>query len=98
MSEGLTGRQRKFLRGEAHSLQPIVQIGVNGITDSVVAEVDRALATRELIKVRMHEPEDKKAMAHELADRTSSSLCGLVGHTAILYRVDPEEPKIQLPD
>jgi RNA-binding protein len=94
-STPLTPRQRKRLRGMAHALQPVVRVGAAGITDAVVDQTDAALATHELIKVRMREPEDKRAMASELAARTGATLCGLVGHTAILYRRHPERPRIE---
>jgi RNA-binding protein len=90
----LTGRQRKALRGRAHRLEPIVQVGREGVTDAVVRAVDETLATHELVKVRLHEPEDKKADAAALAEGTRSALCGLVGHTVILYRPHPERPRI----
>lgn len=93
----LSGHQRKFLRGLAHPLRPVVQVGHDGITDGVVQAVEQALLDHELIKVRMHEPADKKAMATELARRSGAALCGLIGHTAILYRPHPETPTIQLP-
>jgi RNA-binding protein len=90
----LTGRQRKALRGRAHRLEPIVQVGREGVTDAVMRAVDETLATHELVKVRLHEPEDKKADAAALAEGTRSALCGLVGHTVILYRPHPERPRI----
>jgi len=90
----LTGRQRKSLRGRAHRLQPVVLVGREGVTDAVVRAVDEALATHELIKVRLHEPEDKQEAAQGLADGAGAALCGLVGHTVILYRPHPERPKI----
>jgi RNA-binding protein len=90
----LTGRQRKALRGRAHRLEPIVQVGHEGVTDAVVRAVDETLTTHELVKVRLHEPEDKKAAAAALAEGTRSALCGLVGHTVILYRPHPERPRI----
>jgi RNA-binding protein len=93
----LQGYQRKHLRELAHKLQPVVQVGHEGITDAVVQAVDQALLDHELIKVRMREPEDKKAMAAELAARTDACLCGLIGHTAILYRPHPEQPRIIVP-
>ncbi len=86
----LDSHERKRLRGKAHHLEPIVQVGHAGITDGVVAQTAKALADHELIKVRFHEPEDKRAMADQLAERTKSGLCGLVGHTVILYRPNPE--------
>jgi len=89
--------QRKHLRGLAHSLKPIVQVGSSGVTESVLRQVDEALGDHELIKVRLFDPEDKKADAQSLAEGTQSTLCGLVGHTVILYRAHPDEPTISLP-
>ena len=93
----LQGFQRRYLRSQAQSLKPVVQVGDAGLSDSVVMAIDEALATHELIKVRLHAPEDKKATAKALAERTESALCGVVGHTVILYRPDPDEPEIELP-
>jgi len=92
----LTGRQRRALRAMAHALQPVVNVGHAGVTDAVLQAVDEALLGHELIKVRLHEPEDKRAMAAALADGTGATLCGLVGHTAILYRPHPDEPRIRV--
>ena len=95
----LTGAQRKYLKGMAHHLSPIVQVGKNGLTDGVVKSIDEALDIHELIKVRMSEPEEKKEMADEIAQRTRSARVGLIGHTVILYRrqPDPEKRTIDLP-
>jgi RNA-binding protein len=93
----LTASQRKHLRGLAHELSPIVLVGQGGLTGAVFAAVDAALATHELIKVRLRQPGDKKAMASDLAAQTSAALCGLVGHMVILYRPDPEQPRLRLP-
>jgi RNA-binding protein len=97
MSE-LRGYQRKWLRGRAHALQSVVQVGQSGLTEAVVAAVQSALLDHELVKVRLLKPENKKAMARELAERTEAELCGLVGHTVILYRAHPEEPRLRLPE
>lgn len=90
----LTSRQRKHLRGLAHRLEPVVQVGQHGVTGGVLDAIDDALTTHELVKVRLHEPEDKKGAAREVADGTGAALCGLVGHTVILYRPHPERPRI----
>ena len=90
----LTGRQRKALRGRAHRLQPVVLVGRDGVTDAVLRAVGEALTTHELVKVRLHEPEDKRSAAEMLAEGTRAALCGLVGHTVILFRPHPERPKI----
>ena len=93
----LRGFQRKHLRGLAHGLDPVVHVGREGVSDGVITAIDDALITHELIKVRMHRPADKKALAAQLAQSTGAQLCGIVGHMVILYRENPEEPKIRLP-
>lgn len=93
----LQGRQRKHLRGLAHSLKPLVHVGEAGLSPGVLAALDRALLDHELVKVRLHEPEDKKAAARVLAESAGAALCGVVGHTVILYRPHPEDPQIELP-
>jgi len=94
----LAGFQRKHLRRLAHSYKPLVHVGEAGVSSRVLAALDEALSDHELVKVRLHEPEDKRTMARELAMRSRSALCGLIGHTVILYRPHPEEPRIDLPD
>jgi RNA-binding protein len=94
LSSALSSAQRRSLRALAHHLEPVVQVGHQGVTDGVLAAVRDALLAHELIKVRLHEPEDKTAMCEALAAGTRSTLCGLVGHTAILYRRHPERPKL----
>jgi RNA-binding protein len=93
----LSGRQRQALRGMAHALEPVVHVGHGGVSDGVVRAVEQALLDHELIKVRLHEPADKKGEAAALAAATDSALCGLVGHTIILYRPHPDAPTIKVP-
>ena len=93
----LTGQQRKFLRARAHPLKPLVHVGEGGISEAVIAATDAVLADHELVKVRLRQPDDKKAAARQLADATRAELCGLVGHTVILYRPRAEDPVIVLP-
>ncbi|MGM0596450.1 MAG: YhbY family RNA-binding protein [Myxococcota bacterium] len=81
----LSRKEIKKLRGKAHHLNPLVQIGAKGITPETIDAIIQALIDHQLIKVRMHEPEAKKEMARELADKSNSILIGLIGHTVILY-------------
>ena len=85
----LTRRRLQELKAQAHHLEPLVQIGHQGLHEAAFAAVTLALRDHELIKVRLHEPENKRAMAEELAKATASALCGLVGHTVILYKPKP---------
>jgi RNA-binding protein len=89
--------QVTWLRSKAHELSPIVIVGQSGVTDGVVEATKQALFDHELIKVRMNRPEDKQAMAKALAEQTQSQLCGLIGHTVILYRANEENPRVSLP-
>jgi RNA-binding protein len=93
----LTGRQKRHLRSLAQRLDPMVWVGEAGLTDGTVRALDEALAAHELVKVRMHAPADKRALAAALAEAGGAVLAGLVGHTAILYRAHPEDPKVELP-
>jgi len=93
----LRGFQRKHLRGLAHPLRPIVHVGEAGLSAALVAALNRALEDHELVKVRLHQPEDKKALARGLAEATGAELCGLVGHTVVLYRRHPERPRVAVP-
>ncbi len=90
----LTGAQRQSLRGQAHSLKPLVQVGHEGVTDAVLDALDEALLAHELVKVRLHAPVDKRADAASLAEGARAALCGLVGHTVILWRPREDRPSI----
>lgn len=93
----LTGAQRRHLRSLAHPIKPIVFVGEGGLSDPVLRALDEALDQHELVKVRLRQPPDKKAAAAELSRRSGAALCGVVGHTVVLYRPHPESPKITLP-
>lgn len=94
----LRGFQRRWLRGRAHEIRPVVQVGDEGVSDGVVRALDRALLDHELVKVRLQKPTDKKATAARLAHASRAHLCGVVGHTVILYRAHPEAPKLEVPE
>ena len=93
----LSGAQRRHLRGLANTRKALVRVGESGITEGVLGALARALLDHELVKVRLHEPEDKKTAARELARRSGAELFGLMGHTVILYKPHPDQPGIELP-
>jgi RNA-binding protein len=97
-SKSLRGFQRRHLRKLAHPLRPIVHIGEAGMAAPVIAALDQALTDHELVKVRLHGPDDKKGLARNLAEASGAELCGLVGHTVILYRRNEDAPRIVFPD
>lgn len=98
----LKGYQRKYLRGLAHALKPIILIGQKGATQSVVKALDQALAQHELVKIKFiegKEKENKQQVAVSLESATGSHLVGHIGHTVIIFRPHPdvEKRKIVLP-
>ena len=95
----LTGKQRRFLRAEAHGLEPVVMIGKEGLSETVITAVREALLTHELIKVRVLEsaPMERKQLAEELPGVVGAELAGLVGRVLILYKRHPKTPKVPLP-
>ena len=90
----LNGRQRKKLRSLAHHLDPVVQIGQKGLTESLIKAVDKALSDHELIKVKFVDFKDEKhELAGEVCSGTGSELVGMIGNIAIFYRENPELEK-----
>lgn len=95
----LSGKQRRFLRSEAHALEPVVMIGKEGLSPTVLSAVSAALLAHELIKVRVLEsaPVDRKELAEQLPPLVKAELAGLVGRVLILYKRHPNAPRIKLP-
>ena len=98
----LEGFQRKYLRGVAHGLKPVVFIGQKGLTREVLLSAEKAFERHELIKVKFNdfkEKEEKKEISGRIERETGSENVGMIGHTAIFYRQqeDPEKRRISLP-
>ena len=95
----LTGKQRSFLRALAHPLKPVVQIGHSGLTDAVLAAIDGALLSHELIKVRItgNDEVSATALVLEVEKRTRSSVAQIIGKTLVVYRARKKDPVIVLP-
>lgn len=95
----LTGKQKRFLRAEAHHLTPIFQVGKGGVNDHMLRQIREALEVRELIKIRILDncEEDKHEVAESLAKGTRAELVQLIGLTVVLYKESRENKKIVLP-
>lgn len=95
----LDGKAIRHLRALGHHLDPVVQIGKEGITDALVAAARAALLAHELVKVRVGQeaPVDRKEAGAELAEKTSAVLAQVIGRTLLLYKRHPRKPKIELP-
>lgn len=96
----MTSKQRQALRALAHHLRPVVQIGHDGLSDSVTAQVEAALAAHELIKVKIDPdaPVERDEAGGLLGERTRSELVQAIGHVVVLYRRRPKKPKVKVPN
>jgi RNA-binding protein len=99
MMRGVTGKQRRYLRGLGQRLTATLHVGHEGVSEAVVRQADDELEAHELVKVRMSDntPEDRHATAEALARRTGADLAQVLGRTALLYRRRAKEPTIVLP-
>ncbi|GAB6908162.1 conserved hypothetical protein [Desulfosarcina cetonica] len=100
--ERLQGFQKRYLRGLAHGLKPVVYVGQRGLTPALVGAMNAALDHHELVKVKFiefKEKEKKQAMVAEIEKTVSCEMIGLIGHMATFFRrqADPEKRKIDLP-
>jgi len=96
----LTDKQLRFLRGRAHALKPIIQVGQKAINPGVIAETRRALHDHELIKLRISagERESRNALLAELVTATDSVLVTRIGHVAVLFKPSKTLSKFPLPE
>ena len=95
----LTGKQKRFLRAEAHHLDPIFQVGKGGVNDNMIKQIEDALEKRELLKVSVLQncEEDKETVAKQLAEGTGCEIVQIIGNTIVLYKESREHKRIQLP-
>ncbi|MGX4686601.1 ribosome assembly RNA-binding protein YhbY [Vagococcus sp. JNUCC 83] len=89
----LRGKQKRFLRSQAHHLDPIVQIGKNGLTDTVYDQVDDILEKRELIKITLlqNTDEDIQDVAWRMEEELGCSAVQIIGRIIVLYRPSSKE-------
>ena len=98
----LQGFQKRFLRGLAHPLKPVVFAGQKGFTQSLADAMEDALEHHELVKlkfVELKEKEKKLALIEQIEKTVPCEMVGLVGHVATFFRQqsDPEKRKVHLP-
>jgi RNA-binding protein len=95
----MTSKQRAYLSGLAQKIEPILQIGKNGVTPELTEAVNEAFNNRELLKLSVLSncAEDPYRLAEMIGGRTHSEVVRVVGKKIILYRKDKDNPKIVLP-
>ena len=96
----LTGKQRSYLKGLANKIEPIFQLGKNGITKNFLHQVDEALTAREIIKVNVLNNSflDVKEAANEVASKSKAEFVQSIGNKFVIYRETEKNKKIELPE
>ena len=95
----LSETQKKYLRGLGHQLKPVVTLGDAGLSDSVMKEFDSTISHHELIKIRIRAASRKRrdVLLADLCKRGSGYLIQRIGNVALIYRPNPDKPRIELP-
>ena len=94
----LTGKQKNYLRGIAHSKNPIVSIGNKGLTAAVLNEIELALEQHELLKIKLPgaSKAEKTTILENISEQSNSQIVQLIGNVGVVYRIS-DETKITLP-
>lgn len=94
----LSSKNIKQLKKESHHLNPIFQVGKNGVTDNFIEQIDDVLEKRELIKISVLQNclEDKDDIAEEISKNTDSNIVSIIGSTIIIYRESKNNKQIEL--
>ena len=95
----LTSSQKRYLRGVAHALNPVVMTGNKAITAAVLKEFSTALEHHELIKVKVGSADrvERAVQIATLAEAAGAELVQSIGRVACFYRRNAEQPKLALP-
>ena len=95
----LAGKQKRFLRSKAMTMDALYQIGKEGLSDAFIAQIDDALEARELIKIKIlkNSPEIAEEVGASLAEKLGAEVAQIIGHTVVLYRKSEKKPRIELP-
>ena len=88
----MNSADKKKLRAEAHTLKPVVMIGQSGLKASVLAEIELALDSHELIKIKIRtEREERKLISEKICTNTGAELIQTIGQIAVIYRLNPNK-------
>ena len=95
----LSKKQIKFLRARCHELKPVILMGQKGLTEEVLNEIDIALTSHELVKIKLavDDRELRKQVSSEICEQTKSQEIQSIGKTLSIYRVNPDKAVIEIP-
>ncbi len=88
----MNSADKKRLRAEAHSLKPVIMIGQSGLTAAVLAEIELALNSHELIKIRIRaERDNRKQIGEKIISDTGAEFIQAIGQIIVIYRPNPNK-------
>ena len=95
----LTNNQKKYLRSLAHNLKPFVMIGQNGLSESVLTEIDSTMLKHELIKIKLKvdNRKEKQQILEKIIEFSHAELVQVIGGVLVIYRPFEDNPDIILP-
>lgn len=95
----LTGKQKRYLRSKAMTMEALYQIGKDGLGDNFIKQIDDALEARELIKIKIlkNSAEEVHDAGQNIGDELGAELVQTIGRCIVLYRKSKNKPKIELP-
>ena len=95
----LTGKQRSHLKGLAHNLDPLFQLGKSGLTENFIKQVEEALETKELIKIKILQncDLDPTETANEIVEELNAEFVQSIGSKFVVYKESKKNKKIELP-
>ena len=95
----LTGKQRSYLKGLAHNLDPLFQLGKSGLTENFIKQVEEALETKELIKIKILQncDLDPTETANEIVEELNAEFVQSIGSKFVVYKESKKNKKIELP-
>ena len=91
----LTPAERRGLKAQAHHLHPVIMIGEAGLTPAVLKEIDLALKSHELIKIRVlgDDRVRRKGLPGEICAALDASPVQSIGKMLVIFRPRPAEPE-----
>ncbi len=94
----MNGKQRAYLKSLANTLNPLLQVGKNGISDSFIKQLDKSLEDHELVKINVlnNSPDEAKDIIGEILEATGSEFVQQLGNKLTIYRESKENKKIEL--
>ncbi len=94
----ITPKQRAYLKSLAHNLNPLMQIGKNGLTEGTIKQIDELLEAHELVKISClkNSPVEPRDIAEEIMEQTGAEFVQSIGHKLTLYRESKENKKIEI--